>query len=155
MKEDRLTYDELLKFNDEMIKDQKEFDKELRTHINKQKFIIVGTPTFDSSEFEKVFQSARDEGCVIAIFKPSNDNHIEHVTNQEAFGIAKASIKQLSFVDDCYPIEQLNSTMQEQLCDALYQEQKLLKELPKKKKTFQENFGYVKRKFRQGLIHES
>lgn len=150
MKEDRLTYDELLKFNDEMIKDKKEFDKELRTRINRQKFIIVGTPTFDSSEFEKVFQSARDDGCEIGIFKLSDDGgiDIEHVANQEAFGISKASIKQLSFVDDCYPIEQLNSTMQEQLCDVIYEEQKLLKELPKKKKTFQENFGYVKRKFR-------
>ena len=150
MKEDRLTYDELSKFNDEMIEDKKEFDKELRTHINKQKFIIVGTPTFDSSEFEKVFRSARDEGCGIAIFKLYDDGgiDIEHVPNQEAFGISKASIKQLSFIDDCYTIEQLNSTMQEQLCDVLYEEQKLLKELPKKKKTFQENFGYVKRKFR-------
>ena len=123
-------------------------EKFKRSYDDKPKFIIVGTPTFDSSEFEKVFQSARDEGCGIAIFKPSNDNHIEHVPNQEAFGIAKASIKQLSFIDDCYPIEQLNSTMQEQLCDVPYEEQKLLKELPKKKKTFQENFGYVKRKFR-------
>ena len=152
MKEDRLTYDELLKFNDEMIEDKKEFYKELRTRINKQKFIIVRTPTFDSSEFEKVLQSAREEGCGIAIFKPSYDGgiDIEHIPNKEAFGIgiAKASIKQLSFVDDCYPIEQLNSTMQEQLCDVLYEEQKLLKELPKEKKTFQENFGYVKRKFR-------
>ena len=148
MKEDRLTYDELLKFNDEVIKDQKEFDKELRTHINKQKFIIVGTPTFDSSEFEKVFQSARDEGCGIEIFKPSNDNHIEHVPNKEAFGISKASFEQISFIDDCYPHNMIQSTMQEQLCDVLYEEQKLLKELPKKKKTFQENFGYVKRKFR-------
>lgn len=150
MNEDRLTYNELLKFNDEMIEDKKEFDKELRIRIAKQRMIIVGTPTSNSSEFEKVFQSARDEGCRIAIFKPSNDNHIEHVPNKEVFGIgiAKASIKQLSFVDDCYPIEQLNSTMQEQLCDVLYEEQKLLKELPKKKKTFQENFGYVKRKFR-------
>ena len=150
MKEDRLTYDELLKFNDEMIEDKKEFYKELRTRINKQKFIIVRTPTFDSSEFEKVFRSARDYGCGIAIFKLSDDEgiDIEHVPNQEAFGIAKASIKQISFIDDCYPVEQLNSTMQEQLCDVLYEEQKLLKELPKKKKTFQENFGYVKRKFR-------
>ena len=150
MKEDRLTYDELLKFNDEMIKDQKEFDKEFRTHINKQKFIIVGTPTFDSSEFEKVFQSARDEGCEIAIFKLSDDGgiDIEHIPNKEAFGIAKASVKQLSFIDDCYPYNMIQSTMQEQLCDVLYEEQKLLKELPKKKKTFQENFGYVKRKFR-------
>ena len=150
MNEDRLTYDELLKFNDEMIKDQKEFDEELRTHINKQKIIIVGTPTFDSSEFEKVFQSARDEGCGIAIFKLSDDGgiDIEHIPNKEAFGISKASIKQLSFIDDCYPVEQLNSTMQEQLCDVLYEEQKLLKELPKEKKTFQENFGYVKRKLR-------
>ena len=148
MKEDRLTYDELLKFNDEMIKDQKEFDEELRTRINKQKFIIVRTPTFDSSQFEKVYQSAREEGCGIAIFKPSNDNNIEHVPNQEAFGIAKATFKQISFIDDCYPYNMIQSTMQEQLCDALYEEQKLLKELPKKKKTFQENFGYVKRKFR-------
>ena len=152
MKEDRLTYDELLKFNDEMIKDQKEFDKELRTRINKQKFIIVGTPTFDSSEFEKVFQSARDDGCGIAIFKLSDDEgiDIEHVPNQEVFGIgiAKASIKQLSFIDDCYPYNMIQSTMQEQLCDVLYEQQKLLKELPKNKKTFQENFGYVKRKFR-------
>lgn len=123
-------------------------EKFKRSYDDKPKFIIVGTPTFDSSEFEKVFQSARDEGCRIAIFKLSNDNHIEHIPNQEAFGIAKASIKQLSFTDDCYHIKRLNSTMQEQLCDALYQEQKLLKELPKKKKTFQENFGYVKRKFR-------
>ena len=150
MKEDRLTYDELLKLNDEMIKDKKEFDKELRIRIAKQRMIIVGTPTFDSSEFEKIFQSARDEGCGIAIFKLSDDEgiDIEHVPNQEAFGTSKASIKQLSFIDDCYPIEQLNPTMQEQLCDVLYEEQKLLKELPKKKKTFQENFGYVKRKFR-------
>ena len=150
MKEDRLTYDELLKFNDEMIKDEKEFDEELRTRINKPKFIIVGTPTYDSSEFEKVFQSARDEGCGIAIFKLPDDGgiDIEHVPNQEAFGIAKASIKQLSFIDDCYPYNMIQSTMQEQLCDVLYEEQKLLKELPKKKKTFQKNFGYVKRKFR-------
>lgn len=150
MNEDRLTYDELLKFNDEMIKDEKEFDKELRNRINKQKFIIVRTPTFDSSEFEKVFQSARDEGCGIAIFKLSDDEgiDIEHVPSQEAFGIAKASVKQLSSIDDCYPYNMIQSTMQEQLCDALYQEQKLLKELPKEKKTFQENFGYVKRKFR-------
>lgn len=150
MNEDRLTYDELLKFNDEMIKDKKEFDKELRTRINKQRIIIVGTPTFDSSEFEKVLRSARDDGCGIAIFKLSDDVgiDIEHIPNQEAFGIAKASTKQLSFVDDYYHNEQLNSTMQEQLCDVLYEEQKLLKELPKKKKTFQENFGYVKRKFR-------
>ena len=148
MKEDRLTYDELLKFNDEMIKDEKEFDEELRTRINKQGIIIVGEPAFNSSEFEKIYESARDEGCGIAIFKPSNDNHIEHILNKEAFVISKASIKQLLFIDDCYPIEQLNSTMQEQLCDVLYEEQKLLKELPKKKKTFQENFGYVKRKFR-------
>ncbi len=145
MNEDRLTYDELLKFNDEMIKDKKEFDKELRTRINKQRIIIAGTPTSNSSEFEKVFQSARDEGCGIAI---DGGIDIEHIPNQEAFGIAKASVKQLSFIDDCYPNEQLNSTMQEQLCDVLYKEQKLLKELPKKKKTFQENFGYVKRKFR-------
>ena len=74
MKEDRLTYDELLKFNDEMIKDQKEFDEELRTRINKQ--------------------SAREEGCGIAIFKPSNDNHIEHVqkkkkTFKKEFGYVK------------------------------------------------------------------
>lgn len=127
-------------------------EKFKRSYDDKQKFIIVGTPTFDSSEFEKVFRSAREEGCGIAIFKLSDDEgiDIEHVPNQEAFGIgiAKASIKQLSFVDDCYPIEQLNSTMQEQLCDVLYEEQKLLKELPKEKKTFQENFGYVKRKFR-------
>lgn len=123
-------------------------EKFKRSYDDKPKFIIVGTPTFDSSEFEKVLRSARDEGCGIAIFKLSNDNHIEYVPNQEAFGIAKATVKQLSFVDDCYPIEQLNSTMQEQLCDVLYEEQKLLKELPKKKKTFQENFGYVKRKFR-------
>ncbi len=47
MKEDRLTYDELLKFNDEMIKDQKEFDEELRTHINKQGIIIVEEPAFN------------------------------------------------------------------------------------------------------------
>ena len=47
MKEDRLTYDELLKFNDEMIKDQKEFDEELRTRINKQGIIIVGEPAFN------------------------------------------------------------------------------------------------------------
>ena len=98
MKEDRLTYDELLKFNDEMIKDQKEFDEELRTRINKQRIIIVGEPTFNSSEFEKIYKSAREEGCGIAIFKLSNDNHIEHV--------------------------------------------------PKKKKTFKKEFGYVKRKFR-------
>lgn len=125
-------------------------EKFQRSHNNRQKFIIVGAPTFDSSEFEKVFQSARDEGCGIAIFKLSDDGgiDIEHAPNQEAFVISKASTKQLSFVDDCYPIEQLNSTMQEQLCDVLYEEQKLLKELPKKKKTFQENFGYVKRKFR-------
>lgn len=123
-------------------------EKFKRSYDDKPKFIIVGTPAFDSSEFEKVFQSARDEGCGIAIFKPSSDNHIEHIPNQEAFGIAKASVKQLSFLDDCYPVEQLNSTMQEQLCEVLYEEQKLLKELPKKKKTFQENFGYVKRKFR-------
>ena len=150
MNEDRLTYDELLKFNDEMIKDKKEFDEELRTRINKQRIIIVGTPTSNSSEFEKIYESTREEGFGIAIFKPPNDNHIEHVPNQEVFviGIAKDSIKQLSFIDDCYPVEQLNSTMQEQLCDVLYEEQKLLKELPKKKKTFQENFGYVKRKFR-------
>lgn len=131
MKEDRLTYDELLKFNDEMIKDEKEFDEELRIRIAKQRIIIVGTPTFDSSEFEKVFRSARDEWCGIGIFKPSNDNHIEHVPNQEAFGIAKDSVKQLSFVDDCYPYNMIQSTMQEQLCDVLYEEQKLLKELPK------------------------
>ena len=87
MKEDRLTYDELSKFNDEMIEDKKEFDKELRSRIAKQRMIIVGTPAFDSSEFEKVFQSAREE-------------------------------------------------------------QKLLKELPKKKKTFKKEFRYVKRKFR-------
>lgn len=124
-------------------------EKFKRSYDDKPKFIIVGTPTFDSSEFEKVFQSAREDGCGIGIFKPSNDNHIEHVPNQEAFGIAKASVKQLSFVDDCYPYNMIQSTMQEQLCDALlYQEQKLLKELPKEKKTFQENFGYVKRKFR-------
>lgn len=125
-------------------------EKFQRSHNDRPKFIIVGTPTFDSSEFEKVFQSARDIGCGIAIFKPSDDTgiHIEHVPNQEAFGIAKATSEQLSFIDDCYPIEQLNSTMQEQLYDAIYEEQKLLKELPKKKKTFQENFGYVKRKFR-------
>ena len=133
----------LLKFSELFLKENYSENKNKNVH----KFIIVGTPTFDSSEFEKVFQSARDEDCGIAIFKPSNDNHIEHVPNQEAFGIgiAKASIKQLSFIDDCYPIEQL---MQEQLCDVIYEEQKLLKELPKKKKTFQENFGYVKRKFR-------
>ena len=94
MKEDRLTYDELLKFNDEMIKDQKEFDKELRTRINKQRIIIAGEPAF----IEKIYKSAREEGYEIAIFKPSNDNHIEHV--------------------------------------------------PKKKKTFKKEFGYVKRKFR-------
>ena len=129
-------------------------EKFQRSHNNRQKFIIVGTPTFDSSEFEKVFQSARDEGCGIAIFKLSDDGgiDIEHVPNQEAFGISKASIKQLSFIDDCYPIKQLNSTMQEQLCDVLSIEETLLtiadiKNL-KKKKTFQENFGYVKRKFR-------
>ena len=98
MKEDRLTYDELLKFNDEMIKDKKEFDEELRTRINKQGIIIVEEPAFNSSEFEKIYESAREEGCGIAIFKPSNDNHIEHV--------------------------------------------------PKKKKTFKKEFGYVKRKFR-------
>lgn len=121
---------------------------------DRQKFIIVGAPTFDSSEFEKVFQSARDEGCGIAIFKLSDDGgiDIEHVPNQEAFGISKASFKQLSFIDDCYPIKQLNSTMQEQLCDAISIEETLLtiadiKNL-KKKKTFQEKFGYVKRKFR-------
>ena len=127
-------------------------EKFQRSHNDRPKFIIVETPTYDSSEFEKVFQSARDEGYGIAIFKPSqeDDIHIEHIQNGEAFGIgiAKASIKQLSFVDDCYPIEQLYSTMQEQLCDVLYKEQKLLKELPKKKKAFKENFGYVKRKFR-------
>ena len=83
IKEDRLTYDELLKFNDEMIKDQKEFDEELRTRINKQRMIIVGTPTFNSSEFEKIYKSAREGGCEIAIFKPSNDNHIEHVPKKK------------------------------------------------------------------------
>ena len=138
--------DDLLKFSELFLKENYSENK------NVHKFIIVGTPTFDSSEFEKVFQSARDEGYGIAIFKPSqeDDIHIEHIPNQEAFGIgiAKASFEQLSFIDDCYPIKQLNSTMQEQLCDAIYEEKKLLKELPKKKKTFQENFGYVKRKFR-------
>ena len=129
-------------------------EKFQRSHNNRQKFIIVGTLTFDSSEFEKVFQSARDEGCGIAIFKLSDDGgiDIEHVQNQEAFGISKASFEQLSFIDDCYPIKQLNSTMQEQLCDAISIEETLLtiadiKNL-KKKKTFQEKFGYVKRKFR-------
>ena len=76
MNEDRLTYDELSKFNDEMIKDKKEFDEELRSRIAKQRMIIVGTPAFDSSEFEKVFQSARDEGYGIAIFKPSQEDDI-------------------------------------------------------------------------------
>ena len=125
-------------------------EKFKRSYDDKPKFIIVGTPTFDSSEFEKVFQSAREEGCGIGIFKLSDDEgiDIEHVPNQEAFGISKASFEQISFIDDCYPYNMIQSTMQEQLCDALYQEQKLLKELPKKKKTFQENFGYVKRKFR-------
>ena len=125
-------------------------EKFKRSYDDKPKFIIIETPTFDSSEFEKVFQSARDEDCEIGIFKLSDDEgiDIEHVPNQEAFGISKASIKQLSFTDDCYHIKRLNSTIQEQLCDVLYEEQKLLKELPKKKKTFQENFGYVKRKFR-------
>ena len=94
MKEDRLTYDELLKFNDEMIKDQKEFDEELRTRINKQGIIIVEEPAFNSSEFEKIYESARGEGCRIAIFKPSNDNHIEHVqkkkkTFKKEFGYVK------------------------------------------------------------------
>ena len=79
MKEDRLTYDELLKFNDEMIKDQKEFDKELRTRINKQRIIIAREPAF----IEKIYKSAREEGCGIAIFKPSNDNHIEHVPKKK------------------------------------------------------------------------
>ena len=82
MKEDRLTYDELLKFNDEMIKDQKEFDEESRTRINKQRIIIAGEPAFNSSEFEKIYESAREEGCGIAIFKPSNDNHIEQLNQK-------------------------------------------------------------------------
>ena len=140
--------DDSLKFSELFFK--KNYSENKNNDI--QKFIIVGTPTFDSSEFENIFQSAIEEGCGIAIFKPSqeDDIHIEHIPNQEVFGIgiSKASIKQLSFIDYCYHIEQLNSTMQEQLCDFLYEEQKLLKELPKKKKTFQENFGYVKRKFR-------
>lgn len=95
MNEDRLTYDELSKFNDEMIEDKKEFDKELRSRIAKQRMIIVGTPTFDSSEFEKVFQkqsfqSARDEGYGIAMILPSSDTiDIEHIQNKEAFGISK------------------------------------------------------------------
>lgn len=137
---------DLLKFSELFLKENYSENKNKNVH----KFLIVETPTSDSSEFEKVFQSARDEGCGIGIFKPSDDEgiDIEHVPSQEAFRISKASIKQLSFIDDCYPVEQLNSTMQEQLCDVLYEQQKLLKELPKKKKTFQENFGYVKRKFR-------
>lgn len=99
MKEGRLTYDELLmKFNDEMIKNQKEFDEELRTRINKQ--------------------SAREEGCGIAIFKPSNDNHIEQLK------------------------QEWNAIIQKQY-EKQYEEQKL----PKKKKTFKKEFGYVKRKF--------
>ena len=83
MKEDRLTYDELLKFNDEMIKDKKEFDEELRTRINKQRIIIVEEPAFNSSEFEKSTKAPDEKGCGIAIFKPSNDNHIEHVPKKK------------------------------------------------------------------------
>ena len=85
--------DDLLKFSELFFKKNYSENKNKNVH----KFIIVETPTFDSSEFEKVYESARDEGCGIAIFKPSNDNHIEHV--------------------------------------------------PKKKKTFKKEFGYVKRKF--------
>ena len=36
-------------------------EKFKRSYDDKPKFIIIGTPTFDSSEFEKVFQSARYE----------------------------------------------------------------------------------------------
>ena len=75
--------DDLLKFSELFFLKNNSENK----NNDRPKFIIVGTPTFDSSEFEKVFQSAREE-------------------------------------------------------------QKLLKELPKKKKTFKKEFRYVKRKFR-------
>lgn len=148
MKEDILTYDELLKFNDEMIKDIKEFDKELRTHINKQEIIIVGEPTFDSSEFEKVFQSAREEGCGIAMILPSDDRgiDIEHVPNENIFfGISRSSFEPMIYQDEL--AYQLDEEYEEKQEYKEFEINKLIKP-PKKKKTFQENFGYVKRKFR-------
>ena len=148
MNEDRLTYDELLKFNDEMIEDKKEFDKELRSRIAKQRMIIVGTPTFDSSEFEKVFQSARDEGCGTAMILPSDDRgiDIEHVTNENIFfGISRSSFEPMIYQDEL--AYQLDEEYEEKQEYKEFEINKLIKP-PKKKKTFQENFGYVKRKFR-------
>ena len=75
--------DDLLKFSELFFKKNYSENK----NNDRPKFIIVGTPTFNSSEFEKIYESAREE-------------------------------------------------------------QKLLKELQKKKKTFKKEFGYVKRKFR-------
>lgn len=124
---------------------------------DKPRFIIVGTPTYDSSEFVKVLQNAIDKGHGIAIIK-QNDNRGIHVEsnqdNEIFFGISTVTFEPMIFQgNDYYMFEQIQEQLQEQLCDAISIEETLLtigdiRDLKKKKKTFQENFGYVKRKFR-------
>lgn len=119
---------------------------------DRPRFNIVGTPAYDSSEFVKVLQNAIDKGHGIAIIK-QNDNggiHIESIQDNEIFfGISTETFEPMIFQgNDYYIFEQIQEQLQEQFSNNMFEERKLLKELPKKKKTFQENFGYVKRKFR-------
>ena len=124
---------------------------------DKPRFIIVGTPTYDSSEFVKVLQNAIDKGHGIAIIK-QNDNRGIHVEsnqdNEIFFGISTVTFEPMIFQgNDYYMFEQIQEQLQEQFSNAISIKETLLtigdiRDLKKKKKTFQENFGYVKRKFR-------
>ena len=147
-------------------------EKFQRSHDNKQRMIIISTPMhhesffkriidteiqkinivdnkLDTSEYQKAIQSARDDGHKTIYIDSISENigiHAEHIKNENIFfGISRDTFEPMIFENNI--THNLNKEYEEK---QQYQEFAIneLKELPKKKKTFQENFGYVKRKFR-------
>ena len=109
-------------------------EKFQRSHDNKQR---------------KAIQSARKDGHEVIYIDSISENigiHAEYIENENIFFcIPRDTFEPMIFENNI--THNLNKEYEEK---QQYKEFAIneLKKLPKKKKTFQENFGYVKRKFR-------
>jgi hypothetical protein len=79
MNEDRLTYHELLEFENDMNEEAKKFNNELKSRIDKQRIIMFGTPAQDYSLYERILF-----GISGATFEPMiYQNDTAHKLNEE------------------------------------------------------------------------
>lgn len=156
--------DDLIKFSELLIKpdSNKEYLKQMfkeYKNIDEQKYIIVSTPTNESSFYEKALQSARISGigAMITMYTPRGIE-INNIPNEKMFKPIEYVNDDMLFNLTTIPISESNvAELQEErrkieelsfseISETEYLEKQL--KILNKKKTFQENFGYIKRKYR-------